>query len=967
RILQGGNLLDRRQTAYDDVDRPVTRTDNAGSATSLQYDLTGNVIATTDPDGYLVAAGYDPQGRLIEAADAEGLLTWRDYDVGGRLQSVTDALGVTVTHRYHGAAQGGRLARSEWPAIQGEAAGRALEQDFDAAGNVVRRRQVGSDGSVREHLAFYDEHDRVVREVSPAVDGVRRQICRVYSSLGDLTELWLGPTTDTASASCNFADASLKKQVSWRYDDFGRRLKETDGLNRSWTWTYDLHGKVLTQTDAKGQTTTWTWGAGGLPATRRDAASNLTTWSHDGLGQVTSLGDATVTYSYGYDTAHRLASVTDSRGNKTLAYSYSPGGLLNRMTDSEGHLTDYLYDPVGRLVGQWLPDDSFYAWGYDARGRPQWRWSDAGVTTEYGWNEDGSLASLTSRTDGGSEVSFHAYSYDAHGQRRLVHDRFDGIDRQWRHAYDALGRLADSWLTETAPTPVAERYVRGWRYDPFDNIERELHPDGSWDLHVLDAAQQLNRIDRYTAAGTLQGTQVLMSWDANGSLLSKTGGGTLTLMWDAQNRVKTAAAGLFSQSYDYDPLGRRIQAVRNGSTTRYVYDGDDLYAEYASVWTQPRALYAHGPGIDDPLARLPISGGDFDAPRHYHADGLGSVVLTTQWNAAGADAVEAGSRKLTDPWGAAGGAGGSSNIGPYGWQGRELDETGLLYFRARYYFPATVGLDAPTIGRFVSRDPLGYAGGLNPYAGFDNDPVNHADPYGTSAMAAALKNQLASANSYYGQVSRALGFDTLNSGRQSLATIHWKPSPLAQSTPVNVKTALDLASAIPVVGSVASLASAAIDADAGDYGAAAVSLAGAIPFVGSLKTVGRAADVLLDGARIEQAAARATPTIYENVLARGAGFDSSRQLRTAMAPGAGEQIHHIVEQRNVAAFGVRAIHNTANVVPLPREIHEQISGYYSSKRPFTSGKTVREWLSGQSFDEQYQFGMQKLRNFGALP
>jgi len=36
-----------------------------------------------------------------------------------------------------------------------------------------------------------------------------------------------------------------------------------------------------------------------------------------------------VTYTYSYDTAHRLASVSDSRGNKTIRYNYSPGGRLN--------------------------------------------------------------------------------------------------------------------------------------------------------------------------------------------------------------------------------------------------------------------------------------------------------------------------------------------------------------------------------------------------------------------------------------------------------------------------------------------------------------------------------------------------------------------------------------------------------------------------------------------------------------
>jgi RHS repeat-associated protein len=41
--------------------------------------------------------------------------------------------------------------------------------------------------------------------------------------------------------------------------------------------------------------------------------------------------------------------------------------------------------------------------------------------------------------------------------------------------------------------------------------------------------------------------------------------------------------------------------------------------------------------------------------------------------------------------------------------GRDFDlETGLCYYRAQYY--------DPTIGRFISEDPIGFGGGTNHYA-----------------------------------------------------------------------------------------------------------------------------------------------------------------------------------------------------------------------------------------------------------
>jgi RHS repeat-associated protein len=60
---------------------------------------------------------------------------------------------------------------------------------------------------------------------------------------------------------------------------------------------------------------------------------------------------------------------------------------------------------------------------------------------------------------------------------------------------------------------------------------------------------------------------------------------------------------------------------------------------------------------------------------------------------------------------------------PLRFKGRELDpETGFYFMRARYY--------DPHLGRFISEDPIGLAGGINPYVFAGNDPVNSADPYG---------------------------------------------------------------------------------------------------------------------------------------------------------------------------------------------------------------------------------------------
>ncbi len=73
--------------------------------------------------------------------------------------------------------------------------------------------------------------------------------------------------------------------------------------------------------------------------------------------------------------------------------------------------------------------------------------------------------------------------------------------------------------------------------------------------------------------------------------------------------------------------------------------------------------------------------------------------------------------------------------------------------------------------------------------------------------------------------------------------------------------------------------------------------------------------------------------------------------------------HHIVEQTpgNILKFGNKSIHNINNIVKLEHgsgSIHNEISKYYSQIKPFTNGQTVRSWLSGKSFEEQFKFGME---------
>jgi hypothetical protein len=84
--------------------------------------------------------------------------------------------------------------------------------------------------------------------------------------------------------------------------------------------------------------------------------------------------------------------------------------------------------------------------------------------------------------------------------------------------------------------------------------------------------------------------------------------------------------------------------------------------------------------------------------------------------------------------------------------------------------------------------------------------------------------------------------------------------------------------------------------------------------------------------------------------------------------GEGRDWHHIVEQHgaNLQKFGAEAIQNPTNLLRVARDVHQQISAHYSSKTIQSGTQTVREWLKGQSYEAQRDYGLKLLKEFGVI-
>ena len=152
----------------------------------------------------------------------------------------------------------------------------------------------------------------------------------------------------------------------------------------------------------------------------------------------------------------------------------------------------------------------------------------------------------------------------------------------------------------------------------------------------------------------------------------------------------------------------------------------------------------------------------------------------------------------------------------------------------------------------------------------------------------------------------------------------------------------------------------------GHAGMTLLDIVGLIPVIGVVKN----ADEV--GALIK-AASKYGDEAGDLAKGLGRGFDSFDDLKRVLgSAGEGKAWHHIVEQNQIvkSGFDPQIIHNTNNVVSIESgfkgSIHSQLNAHFSSKQPYTNGKTVRDWLADQSFQEQFDYGLQQLSNLGEM-
>ena len=269
-------------------------------------------------------------------------------------------------------------------------------------------------------------------------------------------------------------------------------------------------------------------------------------------------------------------------------------------------------------------------------------------------------------------------------------------------------------LSFTGPGLLASS-CNNFTYDPAGNITTiETVTDAGTTLDdrnpLANPINNLNQIKQRIVNGV---TWTLL-YDLNGNLISKTDGtNTYLYTWDADNRLRRVQGpGGLDVAYTYDSSGRMLTRTSGAQVTKYEWDGWDCVRET----TGSSVTLYHIP--DGTLHSFAVDGVVYQC----HLDALGSVRMITDPGGAVVARIE---------YGAFGEETFVSTIPalvnfPYRFVGglgvRTDSVTGLVYMRARWY--------DPSLARFISRDPIGLAGGPNRYIYCGNSPQNVVDPLG---------------------------------------------------------------------------------------------------------------------------------------------------------------------------------------------------------------------------------------------
>lgn len=709
---------------------PQTITNGLGQSISYVYDpKLGVATSVTDANGKTSTSSYDSFGRVVEARNANNdvVVTYSYPDFNTKI--TTNALGLSKTE------YGDGLGRKYKAVSTGEdgAAARAVSSEvyYNNRGQVEKEsiaHYIDEDPAQISYVRYeYDLRGRPKKTISDfpgtlkdaesqvnyitplyveAIDPMGHKkgtLKDVYGNVVEVTEFTSDGVFktqyeyDIQNNLTRTVDSKGNATQIW-YDSIGRKLKMDDPDMGVWTYDYDVLGNLIKQTDAKGQILEFSYDALNRLIEKKANAQTLATYLYDDPVKENCVG--------------RLSKVTDQSGSTEFFYDILGREIKSTKTvDSMPYTVERTYDILDRLISLKYPDSEVVNYSYDshsgllesvasssgnyvndttynAKGQIKNIQYGNGTQTTYAYGQDLRLSRIL--TAGTSNLQDLNYVFDKNGNITTLTDNLRSNIRTY--SYDSLDRLTQA---NNVPSPQGGYENFNYQYDSIGNM--------TYKSYVGVMAYGINAGPH--AVTTAGGSNY--SYDANGNM---TQGKNKTLEYDAENRIiRINQLGVITD-FVYDGDGGRVKKITPSGTTTYI---GSLFEIDSASGKATKHIFAGS----NKVCSVESTGNKY----FIHSDHLGSSSVVTDQNGAQVSHYE------YTPYGSVAQVEGSDVTG-YKFTGKELDNTGLYFYGARYY--------DPEIGRFVTADTLVQAPynpqTLNRYSYCANNPLNYVDPSGHS-------------------------------------------------------------------------------------------------------------------------------------------------------------------------------------------------------------------------------------------
>ncbi|SIP72321.1 conserved hypothetical protein [Xenorhabdus innexi] len=735
---------ERWQWHYDEQGNLTALTNPLGHREEYQYGTHGELRQRLLPDGRQWHYAYDAQQRLAAVMTPDGQTTGLQLDELGRLRQITDALKQQTHYRYSDAH--GSLTEVELP----DGVTQKLEYDSE------RRVVAVTDGEGRTTRYQYGAFDLLNQVTRP--DGTT-----LHFGYDRLTRL----RTVTASTG-----------ETYRYerDAGGQIIRETDFTGRTVDYQYDKLGRRIQAQYPDGQQLRWYYSAADLlvkqeswqPEEELLVLKATTTYEYNKRHQLVKAvnDDAVVEYEYdkttGLPTCERINGreiirewdnltgrpINESIDGNVLHFGYNQTGALNHFQLNQHTPLTFQHDALGRETVRESANGFILASRYTATGLLAHQ--SAGQATQF-FRE--TLAQNDPHFPPQASAVNRSWQYDRAHNVRVIDDSRWG---QTRYHYNTNDQILHTLFDGTRP------YEEQFRYDANGNLSQHLPVDARG---AMDNIAQSQRSGRVVHRGNVR-----YAYDDNGRLVEKTEQRdgfrpqVWRYRWDTQNQLTHCETPDGSRwHYRYDAFGRRTRKLKvhdgklAAANLQRWLDGkpdlnikSDVIMGHDYLWSgdqliEETPVYADGTPVEDQRIRWLYEPGALTPAARFERGKLHYVVSDHQGTPReilNENGTLVWAQRLTT-WGKAEKSQVIASNDPdyhvgchFRFCGQYADEeSGLYYNRFRYYNPETA--------QYISSDPIGLLGGVNPY-GYVHNPTGWVDPFGLAGdnckkYAASLK------------------------------------------------------------------------------------------------------------------------------------------------------------------------------------------------------------------------------------